>query len=471
MSEEYPDPMAIVRMREEREKTAKRGHPAYPKEKASRKPTKHESKVTEETAKRRRYAKKPASKSRATQEIKDEVPNPGRRRLLFGAGALGATVLTAGFAGKLILDNSSSRNSAESPESLENVMVGGFGKHIEGYTAMYGSLTRNQVLFLDEEGAPLETVTLEAITVIEDGVEVVIEPGERANGFITQESGISQRWLDAQRQRLARQHDIPYVEGVSPRQLNIIPMLRSAVERHPALAEGKSLDELTFMDIVRFHGTIREQNLGVGDTSPLSYVRAHILDNIDTLPSPEMRDLWEEFPVLIPALGAQESQFNNDAVSPRNARGIFQFMPGTWQELGHRAEDIASLPKQISSVDRHMRQIYRKITGSQTTASLEKIKTYFSSEREFRKNFLLPVLLNSYNSGQGRMVDVINWFADHHISEHIPLGTRFEGKDLYHLMTHTAALSDHSLTSGYQRDSSEYVERIYALAGLVQRIA
>ena len=473
---EERDPMEAVRAREKLEAAMRRRHPAHTKGSVSK---------TKETI----------SSNITPVDGIDE----SRRRFVVGVGAASATALaTAGLAGKL-LENVSSANALPTPESLEQMFIGGFGKHIEGYTAMYGSLTRNQILFLDAAGAPLETISLTPVTIIENGENRVISPGVTdSNGFIPGDPGINQEWLDYHRQQLAERYNLPYEEGELPRQLNVIPMLRGAVENNPELLDmliensgidpeyrigvpmedqrTEALNRMRFIDVVRFYATSTNQELGIGHQSALAYIRTHILDGIDTLPHPEMRDLWEEFPLLIPALAAQESQFNNDAESVVHARGIFQFIPSTWTGYGHSPHDIASLPKQVAGVDRHMREAYATLTGNEARTSLQKIETYFGSPTEFRKNFLLPVLINSYNSGPTRMVQVIHWFVNVYMPGRISETATFAGKDLYHLMTHTAALADsattsgYELVSGYRKHSSEYVERIYALAGLVEEI-
>jgi soluble lytic murein transglycosylase-like protein len=55
-------------------------------------------------------------------------------------------------------------------------------------------------------------------------------------------------------------------------------------------------------------------------------------------------------PALAEAIGWQESGFNNDLVSPADARGVMQILPGTWDWIQHSLTPGAPLAP-ASAVD------------------------------------------------------------------------------------------------------------------------
>ncbi len=99
----------------------------------------------------------------------------------------------------------------------------------------------------------------------------------------------------------------------------------------------------------------------------------------------------------------------------------------------------------------------------------------------FRRYFLTPVLVNSYNSGPGRLVMAVKEFAKE-FSTRESLLEKLDGEyedgfgyDVYFAMTKFASTvvgedkngNDKRRIPGYGRDSSQYVIRAYSLALLL----
>ena len=448
-----------------------------------------------------RKAREQAAQENRPKSGEGEKVDETRRGLIFGGAAAGVGLAVG--AGTLLSARKDSEHFPEEAElvfeSQEEAPKEGFERHVESYRVLYGTLTRNEVVFLKEDGSPYEATTIERV----DSDEVVDGIVIRDIDPIGRDGTLNQIWLDYHRQKLVAEHGGTYVSGDSPRQMNILGVVNNFANHHldnafPNLsAEGRQeyIDSLTFMKIVTYFAHNSHQELGIGSVSPLEYLRAHVLDRERELQtthmqerrrkSPNQRDLvinaetqrlWRHFPRIIPALAAQESQFNNGAASDADANGMLQFIKSTWHELGYPSGS-RPLPLQLEGLDRHMRIAYSYIEGP----ARRHFRSYFSSDSDFIDNFLLPVLINTYNSGHDRLIDVMNWFAENHLAEGKPFyGQTFKGRELYHHMAHTAAEAAPHLDeetkkkydklSGYRKDSNEYVERIFALVPLIEAL-
>jgi hypothetical protein len=374
------------------------------------------------------------------------------KRALFGAVALGLE------GSPQLLQNESTDPASERDFDLKESVR--FNHQIEGFRQQYGRLKRNEILFIDSIGGPL-------------GPPVKLEetlgrsPGEfDQDGVLIGE--IDQGWLDFERERVCgREHayellDIP--NGL-PRQLNVIPQIRAILRNGPGRSE---LDPQTFHDIVKYFG--RKPVEGVAGENRIHYLRSHGMDHAEV---PE--DMRTHLSRLLPGLAAEESQFNSAIRSGAGAVGVLQFMPATWHELGYQPEQMNSFVTQTEAIGKDVTSKYRHIT-SHAVPELAHIKAeYFNDdESDFNRHFLLPVLLNSYNSGQSRMVNVIR-----HLVQRCPTRSALEqavgphtnglGMDAYQHMTFLASRPvghDHAV-SGYGRQSSQYVAQIFALAELL----
>jgi soluble lytic murein transglycosylase-like protein len=72
------------------------------------------------------------------------------------------------------------------------------------------------------------------------------------------------------------------------------------------------------------------------------------------------------------AIGWQESGFNNGMVSPANARGVMQVMPGTWEwvqrNLSDRPLDASSASDNVRAGVLYLRQLLRETGGDEGSA-------------------------------------------------------------------------------------------------------
>ncbi|HEX4860271.1 MAG TPA: lytic transglycosylase domain-containing protein [Rhizomicrobium sp.] len=65
-------------------------------------------------------------------------------------------------------------------------------------------------------------------------------------------------------------------------------------------------------------------------------------------------------PSLVEAVAWQESRWNQDAVSPKGARGVMQLMPGTARSLGVDARDLGS---NVDGGAAYLAQMLRRFDG------------------------------------------------------------------------------------------------------------
>src|SRR5919108_481917 len=77
-------------------------------------------------------------------------------------------------------------------------------------------------------------------------------------------------------------------------------------------------------------------------------------------------------PSLAAAIAWQESGFNNAMVSPANARGVMQVMPGTWdyvqQNLAQRPLDPSSATDNVHAGVMYLKQLLNQTGGDENTA-------------------------------------------------------------------------------------------------------
>ncbi|MCI0597856.1 lytic transglycosylase domain-containing protein [Candidatus Parcubacteria bacterium] len=429
------------------------------------------------------------------------------RRTLLGmaAGSVAGVVGAAMYTGRRA-------EGVHGAEATEPVRQESLEARKSGFEYAYTRLKRDEILFLGEDGAPLivpevpdeippitNPLKLEPFTVVDqDEQEVVISPGEfDAHGFlidVPRQPDLNQEWIDEARRRIAGRTGTPFVEGEQPRQLNVIKILRDAYDAdrrreerqrraNPAYVRTEPLFEAeTFMDIVKFHGA--QQRAELGGKSLFEYIRENVRGATHIRGArtavPEL--LLARLESFLPALVAQESQGNPDALSAVGAVGAFQIMPGTWRTFERRMGeqlDRTSLADQLKVAGAHLADSYDHVLLDMKDAEgrdrensyLNRIKKRFFGDDGalFEEYFLFPAMINSYNTGTAIFMDMIQWAVEHYVPL-LPHDATIDPKDVFVTLACAAARSSHPLVRRYKKDSSEYVVRIAALEPHVAKL-
>jgi hypothetical protein len=327
-----------------------------------------------------------------------------------------------------------------------------FQREMAGYKMLYSELKRDEILFVNEEGMPLgKPVKVESVNGISPGT---IDK----NGFLTED--MNQDWLDYQRERVCAELEVPCdIPNGLPRQINVIPQLRDTVYYTP----DDDLDPENYLEVIEYFAG--KKVIGAEHKTRLEFVRDHVGDSLKVPPA-----VKEELIALIPGLAAQESHFNNGLKSSVGAEGIFQFMPDTWKDFGYSEEDLLYLKNQVEAVGKYFSRAYTFLKNNAGRALTIAEREYFNgSAEDFGRDFLAPVLLNSYNAGPGRLATTLKWFIEQYppresLEKSIGTHAGGFGKDAYQALTNKAK----GVIPGYGRDSSQYVVRLSALAELLK---
>jgi hypothetical protein len=337
-----------------------------------------------------------------------------------------------------------------------------FDMRVSGLERSYASLGGDEILFVDEYGRPIGApVKLEPIN--------GISPGIMKNGALR--TRIQQRWLDTARTRFCR--EVPGtlcdIRSDIPRQLNVLPAMREAILDTPE----EDIHPRNYMDIIRHYG--RKRVIGGGGLDRIAYIRAHIRD---TMHLPERVE--DEVAFLSLGVAAQESFFNNDKISPDGARGIFQFMPDTWEALGYTDADRSFLVPQVRAAGKHFSNILKELNEG-ARPQLAHIKAIFfnGDEEAFQKFFIAPLIVNAYNAGGSRMAAITKWFSrkypdknafdtNHDAYPH-GYGYDFFKRLADEARTHADTPRVGSLFSRYKNDAPQYFFRSMALARLLNQ--
>ncbi len=237
-------------------------------------------------------------------------------------------------------------------------------------------------------------------------------------------------------------------------------------------------DVRSTLDIINFFG--HKKVVGAEDTTRIDYVRFAM--QFDEIADDRWKRVQNNLRPCIPGLCAQESRFNNNERSHSGAEGIFQFMPGTWEEVTDQLKNKdrrvgkephnyskLSLKDQTTVAGKHFSNIYRRLYHHAPEA-LEHIERIVFKNGGFEKYFLVPLMINAYNAGSKRMADIAVAFAKVYEYEKTARHTLgyYPEYDAFYALTQIGQELSTGTKAGYGKHSAEYFLKVFALSDMIQ---
>lgn len=402
--------------------------------------------------------------------------NLSRRNFLAGATL---HVGAAAYGAKLLHDYNDPPNEIvrtdetitvpESVEVMPRLQSENFDRWKTGYQAWW-VMPYHSVVFVDEHNEPVAPpIAFQDFIVprpkMKNGKEVMedyaLRPGAVDEfGFLT--DNLASEWLRHVRPLVAEKY------GVDEEKLE----LKHVTEEFET-ALNDSGDEMLIvkirngeisrvLDIMHYYADIPASQNDSRDK--ISYIEEELIfsePGITPLMATELRS-------LVPALCAKESLFKDRKKNTKGAQGIAQFKSEVWDKLG-LGEYGESQPfiRQVEAIGLQFGQYYRELVSNERmNAILTDTETLFVSRESYEKHCLVPLLINSYNAGAGRMKEVIKTFmTQYSIEELRERYAPIDGMDLFFAMSQFAVRSG---VGGYGSDASQYVGYIYGLRDVLQ---
>lgn len=370
-----------------------------------------------------------------------------RRKFLLSAGTLGASALVGTALYQYLEEEAPAGNMVEGViENIENREGVRFESEQMGYMAE-AKLESNQIIFVDENNLPVGSPVN-----FSDAIPDTLQPGGVAISPppYSWRKDVAEK-LGADNSSAGRQVD---------RSHNVALEFKSALnyrDEPDLVAQIKSGEVKSFLDIVNYFAQKSVRGIDA-EMSRVEYVEKEFRLS-EKVPDIVRAELEHEIKSILPGLCAQESKFNNSLISPVGAKGIFQFMPKTWAGYGKKESDLNSLTEQTEVAGLLMSDIFRQLMHHSDESSLLMARDLFSSQSDFLRHFITPLMINSYNSGSSRLAAAVNQFF-------VP-GRNLEGlvgKDVYLAMSDFAQGEEKGILREYKNDAREYVSRAYALS-------
>jgi len=329
--------------------------------------------------------------------------------------------------------NITEQMSAEEMEILANVTLGERFKERVFALAEMNMMTADHVIFVGPYGEPLdEPVPLtDAAGYTPDEMTVSYQDGPPV--------GIPGLWSRPERARLSAESGLP------PDEITMLHVYQD-LQGYP---EGYSR-----IDVVGKNGLTP---IAPDDTrTRMAYLfESFQINNVPEDISHMVRD-------FILGLAAEESRFNPDVESAAGAMGILQTMPDTtaqYEEKTGTRVNPRDLREQIHVAEYQFEVTYFHFQNELSEEFAQITDNFFDGDIEaFNRYFLVPLMINAYNAGQGTMTKVVEEFFAQYtekaaVAELLKVD-ELHGYDLYLAMSKTTAAE--GWVGNYGQDSSSY---------------
>lgn len=339
--------------------------------------------------------------------------------------------------------NDKEEGSTEDTEMIaEDLPSPVFEKVLAARTIEAGGLRRDQVLFTDSYGRQIT----EPFTLTES---LGLSPEEmtwRHEG--AGPAGIPGAWIKEQEAYISQQLNIPTSDIYM---LHVYQDLSSTRAEHM-----NSRVELVYENAI----TPLENDSEGRDVLTIIRTEANFIN----LP----QRVEEEFIPYLVGIAAEESRFDANKTSKSGAVGLLQTMSTTFE--GYKYEhnlpnlDPRNLSDQLPASIQHIEISYLELTEKLDIELAYITNEYFDGNRaSMEKYFLVPLMINSYNAGQQRMIEVVRWFLDTYpepesTADLLGQAEPLTGYDLYFAMTYQCAKE--KAVDGFGPESSVYTSKV-----------
>lgn len=403
----------------------------------------------------------------------EDIVDHGRRIFLIKAGAATA-VTAAGVAGVSRLFDEPAVEDAPRVEEKEVVpkIDDDFEKEVTGYTAQL-FLAKDEVLFVDESNVPIgEPLSLGTVyserrppnentkpeQIGEDGMRAYAVRSGETNQLGLPIDGIAPEWQAKAKAEVQARHPDQLID----RMLHVHKDFNKAVTEtdEPELVAGITRGEINRpIDIVQYFAD--KPVRGAEYLSRREYVSEAVVFK-DVVPTTVQR----EFCRLLPGLCAQESKFNAGLESSVGALGIFQIMPYVWKFYDGEVGGHTSLKQQAEIVGSYLSDLYCQVKPLIGEDLFAQIQDMYDSKEAFQTQFLVPVILNAYNAGIGRLAEAVKLYFEKTSTEQ-----QSNGSGLFLAIADFAEDSkDGQYLMKYCEHSREYVPKIYAQVAALEEV-
>ena len=336
-----------------------------------------------------------------------------------------------------------------------------FYAEVSGYEAQV-KLKFDEVLFVDETGAPVAVVKMEDFKIDRDGEPYLLSPGT-TNEYGIIEENVPGEWLDYVRTKLTEDNPDIFVDNEAdiPRALSVRAQFIHALkdDEEPSLVNRiKNGSITTYEDIIRYFA--EKPVFDSPEMTRQQFVEEKIefSERMHPAAQSELRN-------LIVGLCAQESNFHNGLVSSANARGVFQILEEVWvKDYDQDPEDFKSLEKQVEIAGKHLSRMHSRMQDKAGELAMEQLRAVHGNDEEMMQvEVLVPLTLNSYNAGPDSVGEAVRKYFEGAENR----AKQLTGRDLFLDIADFARQRDGGLLGSYGEHAREYVPRIYAKAAVL----